>query len=93
MKVGAAGGYQVEAASELAVLSGIGWRMLAVEDLDALQPDIDQAFEKAGKFRSALRKPHGVSQRRHAATLMICWMPASSVGSSRSTEALASSAR
>lgn len=52
----------------MAVLSGIAWRVIAVEDLQALQADVDKGFEKAGKFRSTLRKSHGVSQRRHAST-------------------------
>ena len=51
MKVRSPGGYQIEAAGEFAVPGRIGGRMLAVEDLYALKPDVNEVFEKAGKFQ------------------------------------------
>ena len=62
MEVCASGGNQLESARELAVLRRICGRVLAMVDLDALEADLHQAFEEAGKFRSALRETHGVRQ-------------------------------
>ena len=69
MEVGPARRDQIEALGKFAEFSGMGGRMLTVEDFDPRKANINQPPQKILEFQSTLRKPHRVSQCGPSPTL------------------------